>query len=215
MRKPISVMIADDHALMIEGLTALLSAYADLRVVAQAANGREALRLACQEEPMVALLDVAMPELNGIDTARELSRRTPAVKTIMLSMHGGAQHVQQALAAGARGYLLKQSASTEVVSAVRAVAAGHTYLSREISAVLKGLRGFQKTGTLIDELSPRERQITQLVAEGKSSAAIGAALHLSPKTIDTYRSRLMQKLGLSDVAGLVKFAILHGLTSLE
>jgi DNA-binding NarL/FixJ family response regulator len=130
-------------------------------------------------------------------------------------MHGGAQHVQQALAAGARGYLLKQSASTEVVAAVRAVAAGRRYFSREIDAVVAGLGTANNRTSPLDSLSARERQVMQLVAEGKSSAAIAATLNLSPKSVDTYRSRVMEKLGVTDVTGLIKLAVLHGLTPLE
>jgi DNA-binding NarL/FixJ family response regulator len=215
MSAPITVLIADDHALMREGLAALLTAHADIHVIAQVANGREALRQARNLRPVIALLDVAMPELNGIDTARALSNVEPPVKPIMLSMHGGAQHVLQALAAGAHGYLLKQSAASEIATAVRAVAAGRRYLSPSIAAIVAGQLGKPAAGSPLDGLSARERQIMQLVAEGKSSTAIGAALHLSPKTVDTYRSRLMQKLGIADLAGLIKLAILHGLTPLE
>ena len=215
MIEPISVLVADDHALMREGLVELLKKYTDITVVASAANGREAVQLAGEHRPQVAIFDISMPELNGIDATRELAQRVPGVRVIILSMHTGAQHIVQALAAGAHGYLLKQSVSEEVVDGVRAVAAGRRYLSPAVSGVLVKRRGRPAAVGLFETLSSRERQILQLVAEGRSSTAIGLALHLSPKTVDTYRSRLMQKLQVKDVSALIKLAILHGLTPLE
>jgi DNA-binding NarL/FixJ family response regulator len=215
MIEPISVLVADDHALMREGLVELLKKYTDITVVATAANGREAVQLAREHRPQVAIFDISMPELNGIDATRELAQQAPGVRVLILSMHAGAQHIMQALAAGAHGYLLKQSASEEVAGAVRAVAAGRRYLSPEVSGVLVKQRGRPPVVGLLETLSSRERQIMQLVAEGRSSTAIGLDLHLSPKTVDTYRSRLMQKLRVKDVSALIKLAILHGLTPLE
>ncbi len=215
MIEPISVLVADDHALMREGLVELLKKYTDITVVATAANGREAVQLAREHRPQVAIFDISMPELNGIDATRELAQQAPGVRVLILSMHAGAQHIMQALAAGAHGYLLKQSASEEVAGAVRVVAAGRRYLSPEVSGVLVKQRGRPPAVGLLETLSSRERQIMQLVAEGRSSTAIGLDLHLSPKTVDTYRSRLMQKLRVKDVSALIKLAILHGLTPLE
>ncbi len=215
MIEPISVLVADDHALMREGLVELLKKYTDITVVATAANGREAVQLVREHRPQVAIFDISMPELNGIDATRELAQQAPGVRVLILSMHAGAQHIMQALAAGAHGYLLKQSASEEVAGAVRAVAAGRRYLSPEVSGVLVKQRGRPPAVGLLETLSSRERQIMQLVAEGRSSTAIGLDLHLSPKTVDTYRSRLMQKLRVKDVSALIKLAILHGLTPLE
>lgn len=215
MIEPISVLVADDHALMREGLVELLKKYTDITVVATAANGREAVQLAREHRPQVAIFDISMPELNGIDATRELAQQAPGVRVLILAMHAGAQHIMQALAAGAHGYLLKQSASEEVAGAVRVVAAGRRYLSPEVSGVLVKQRGRPPAVGLLETLSSRERQIMQLVAEGRSSTAIGLDLHLSPKTVDTYRSRLMQKLRVKDVSALIKLAILHGLTPLE
>ena len=209
------VLIADDHALIRDGLAEILSHYADVEIVALAATGREAVRLALALQPDVAVLDIMMPEQNGIDATLELARRAPQVKVVMLSMHGGSQHVFQALAAGAHGYLLKQSASREIIEALRAVHAGHRYLSKEVSETVAEQLGKPQQTSPLESLSVRDRQVLQQVAEGHSSAKIAETLHLSPKTIDTYRSRLMQKLGVADVTGLVKFAILHGLTPLE
>ncbi len=215
MPAPITVLVADDHALMREGLVELLKKHADIKVVATAANGREAVRLASEHQPQVAIFDISMPELNGIDATRELAERLPGVRVIVLSMHAGAQHIFQALGAGAHSYLLKQSAGEEVAAAVRAVAAGRRFMSREVSAIIAEQMGRPAPSGLFETLSSRERQILQLVAEGRSSAAIGLDLHLSPKTVDTYRSRLMQKLQVKDLYGLIKLAILHGLTPLE
>ena len=215
MIEPISVLVADDHALMREGLVELLKKYTDITVVATAANGREAVQLAREHRPQVAIFDISMPELNGIDATCELAQQAPGVRVLILSMHAGAQHIMQALAAGAHGYLLKQSASEEVAGAVRVVAAGRRYLSPEVSGVLVKQRGRPPAVGLLETLSSRERQIMQVVAEGRSSTAIGLDLHLSPKTVDTYRSRLMQKLRVKDVSALIKLAILHGLTPLQ
>jgi DNA-binding NarL/FixJ family response regulator len=215
MKSPLSILIADDHALMREGLVELLNRHADLRVIATAANGREAVKLARAQRPDIAIVDISMPELNGIDAIHELARHAPATRVIMLSMHAGAQHVMQALAAGAKGYLLKQSAASEVANAVRAVAAGRRYLSPAVAAIVAEHLGNPAPANPLDSLSKRERQILQLVAEGKSSAGIGRDLNISPKTVDTYRSRLMQKLGVKDLASLITLAILHGLTPLE
>ena len=215
MAEPISVIIADDHALMREGLAELLRQHIDIRVIATAANGREAVRLAIMHRPQIALLDISMPELNGIDAARELSLQAPGIRPIMLSMHAGALHIFNALAAGAHGYLLKQSAAEEVATAVRTVAAGKRYLSAAVAEIVAEQLGRPPASDTLETLSSRERQILQLVAEGKSSTDIGHDLNLSPKTIDTYRSRLMQKLQVKDLPGLIKLAILHGLTPLE
>jgi DNA-binding NarL/FixJ family response regulator len=212
----ITVFLADDHAVVRDGLRSLLEAQPDIRVVGDAANGREAVRQVVQLCPDVVVLDIAMPELNGIEAARGISRDCPSARTVILSMHSTAEHVFRALQAGARGYLLKESAGIEVVNAVRAVHAGRRYLSQKISDTLIDdyVRQRQPESPL-SRLSRRERQVLQLVVEGQSSAEIAETLSLSPKTVETYRSRLMGKLGISDLPGLVKFAIQHGLTPLE
>jgi DNA-binding NarL/FixJ family response regulator len=211
----IKVLIADDHAVLREGLAALLSAQPDITVVGGAANGREALNLARELAPDLVVMDVAMPELNGIEAARELARRDPPIPVVMLSMHSGIEHVTRALQAGAAGYLLKDSAGREIIEAVRAVHAGRRYLSPPVAEIVAQHVRSGSPGSPLDLLSPRERQILQLVAEGRTSAAIAATLHLSPKTVETYRSRMMDKLEVADVTGLVKFAIRHGLASPE
>lgn len=205
----IRVLLADDHAVMRDGLKALLSATADLEVVGEVGNGREAVRLAAELKPDVVIMDVAMPELNGIEAVRMLREQRPDARIVMLSMHSDAEHVYRALEAGAAGYLLKESAGEEVVSAVRTVCLGRQYLSRALA--VRERRSVPRESPLAS-LSARERQVLQLVVEGQSSADIAARLHLSPKSVDTYRSRLMKKLGVADVTALVKFAVQHRLT---
>lgn len=207
--KPIRVLLADDHALLREGLRALLSSMDDIEVIAEVANGREAVRRALELAPEVVLMDIGMPDMNGVEATALLLAKLPGVRVIALSMHGDAEHVQRALQAGAAGYLLKESAAAEVVAAVRAVHAGRRYLS---IAVMPHARRRAGTNTPLASLSARERHVLQLVVEGRTSAEIGAALHLSRKTVDTYRSRLMRKLGVDDLPALVKFAIQHGIT---
>jgi DNA-binding NarL/FixJ family response regulator len=204
------VLLADDHAVMREGLAALFAG-AGIDVIGSAENGREALHLARELTPDVVVMDISMPDLNGIEAARQIRVRAPAVRIVMLSMHANLEHVHQALAAGADGYVLKESAATEVVAAVRAVVAGRRYLSPTIESAMMQAGGTPARGPL-ESLSSRERQVLQLVVEGKSSAEIASIVHLSPKTVETYRSRLMKKLGVADVTALVKFALQHGLT---
>ena len=206
----IRVLLADDHALVRDGLRALLALSGDIEVVEAVSNGREAVSRALQLRPDVALFDISMPDLNGIEALRLLHDQCPSVRVIMLSMHSSSEHVYRALDAGAAGYLLKESAGAEVVAAVRAVHAGRQYLGRALE-LRAGAPGGRAASPL-DSLSARERQVLQLVVEGHSSAEIAARIHLSPKSVDTYRSRLMKKLDVSDVPALVKFAIQHGLT---
>jgi DNA-binding NarL/FixJ family response regulator len=215
----ITVFLADDHAVVRDGLRFLLEAEHDIKVVGDVANGRDAVRRVVQLCPDVAIIDIAMPELNGIEAARKIGQVCPSTQVIILSMHSTTEHVFQALQAGARGYLLKESAGIEVVNAVRAVHAERRYLSQKISDGLVDdyvrQRQAAEAKSPLARLSPREREVLQLVVEGKSSAEIAGILSLSLKTIETYRSRLMRKLGISDLPGLVKFAIQHGLTTLE
>ncbi|HEX6003937.1 MAG TPA: response regulator transcription factor, partial [Burkholderiales bacterium] len=199
-----------------DGLRVLLEAQSDISVVGDAANGRLAVRLALQLHPDVVVMDIAMPELNGIEATQQIHDASPSTQVLILSMHSTAEHIFRALQAGARGYLLKDSAGAEVVDAVRAVHAGRRYLGQKIaSAVLDDYISERHRASPLGSLSPRERQILQLVAEGKSSAEAAVLLLLSPKTVDTYRSRMMQKLGIGDLPGLVKFAIQHGITQLD
>lgn len=208
----IRVLLADDHAIMRDGLQALLQTAADIEVVGSVGNGREALARTIALKPDVVIMDVTMPEMNGIEAAGLLRDKHPEIRVIMLSMHSSSEHVYRAFKAGAIGYLLKESAGEEIVSAVRTVHAGRTYMSQALETVER--RSAPRVGDAgpLASLSTRERQVLQLVVEGRSSAEIAVLVHLSPKSIDTYRSRLMKKLGIADVTGLVKFAIQHGLT---
>ena len=215
----ITVFLADDHAVVRDGLRVLLEAQPDISVIGDAANGRETVRLVAQLCPDIVVMDIAMPELNGIEATQQIYEVCPSAQVIILSIHSTTEHIFRALQAGARGYLLKESAGIEVVNAVRAVHAGHRYLSQKISDRLiddyvHQRQAAEAKGPLA-RLSPREREVVQLVVEGKSNAEIAGILSLSLKTVETYRSRLMRKLGFSDLPSLVKFAVQHGLTPLE
>jgi len=209
----IKVLLADDHAMMRDGLKALLEAEQDMRVVGSVSTGRAAVREASTLQPDVIIMDITMPDMNGIEAVARLKLANPDVRVIMLSMHSGAEHVHRAISAGAAGYLLKESAGEDIVAAVRAAHVGRRLMSRGIA--LPQQLGAEGGASPLDSLSPRERQVLQLVAEGHSSAAIAARIQLSPKSVDTYRSRVMRKIGVADVTGLVKFAVRHGLTPPE
>jgi DNA-binding NarL/FixJ family response regulator len=211
----ISVFVADDHAIVRDGLAALLRTHPDIEIVGMAASGSEAVDQVKQLRPRVVILDISMPNLDGIEAARQIHLALPKTAILMLSMHASMPYVVQALEAGARGYLLKESASEEVIDAVRAVNGGERYLSRKVAEIVAQGIGERKAASAIETLSRREREVLRLVADGYSSASIGELLHLSPKTVDSYRSRLMQKLGVGQLAGLIKFAIQHGVTTLE
>jgi DNA-binding NarL/FixJ family response regulator len=214
----ITVFLADDHGVVRDGMKLLLETQPDIKIVGQAATGREALSRVMQLRPDVVIMDIAMPELNGIEAMRQIHDSHPPILFIILSMHVSGEHVFRALEAGARGYILKESAGSEVIHAVRTVAAGRYYLTPKIADLVAGYtRRTKSTGTQnpLECLSPREREILQLVAEGKTSAAIAQMLSLSPKTVETYRSRLMEKLDIHGLPGLIKFAIRHRLIELE
>jgi two-component system, NarL family, response regulator NreC len=219
MNQPIRVLIADDHAMLRDALIHMLSAHADIEVVGGAGNGREAVELVRQLQPDVAIVDISMPELNGIDATMQIAEISPQTRVIILSMQGSSEHLYRSLQAGASGYLLKGSAGQMLIEAVRAVHAGHRYFSEEMTRVLvEDFVQQRERGPLaspVERLSAREREILQMVVEGKSSAEIADILSLSPKTVETYRSRLMVKLGIKDLPSLVKFAVQHGLTPLN
>ena len=214
----VAVFLADDHAVVRDGLRYLLEAQPDIKVVGDAADGRQTLQLVERLRPDVAIMDIAMPELNGIEATRRIRTDCPSTQVIILSIYSTEEHVSRALQAGALGYVLKESAGIEVVNAVRAVHSGHHYLSQKLSDRLIDdyLHQINSIGekSPLARLSPREKEVLQLVVEGKSSAEIAAALSLSVKTVETYRSRIFHKLDIDDLPSLVKFAIQHGLTPL-
>jgi DNA-binding NarL/FixJ family response regulator len=213
---PIRVLIADDHNVVAEGLRYLIERERDMEVVACIGDGREAVRSSMQTNPDVVLMDIAMPELNGTEATRMICERRPNTRVIMLSMYSDPAHVYRALEAGASGYVLKKSVAKEVVDAIRIVTGGRRYLSAPLAdKVIDNLVGKKKTEDPVERLSSRERQVLQMLAEGFSVVDISHKLSLSPKTVETYRARMMEKLEIYDLAGLIKFAIQQGISSLD
>jgi DNA-binding NarL/FixJ family response regulator len=212
---PIRILIADDHGVVAEGLKHLVEAQPDMEVVACVADGREAVQQARDAQPDVVLMDLSMPELNGADAPRAILQRDPKCRVIVLSMYSQREYVRRALKAGAVGYIVKRSAAKEVVEAIRAVHAGQRYLSPRVADVVLEDYTDDKQDDLLARLSGREREVLQLLAEGRTGAEIAQRLSLSQKTVETYRARLVEKLGIRDVAGLVRFAIQKGLVSLD
>ncbi|OOG27565.1 DNA-binding response regulator [Thioalkalivibrio denitrificans] len=210
----ISVLVADDHAVVSDGLRLLLESNPMLHVAGQARDGREAIRLAGELQPDIVVMDISMPDLNGIEATIKIRERLENTRVIMLSMHPNVEYVVRALQAGARGYVLKASAGTELIDAILAVHQGRRYLSRRISEeVVDEHLLARDTVQPVDRLSVREREVLQLLAEGGTVASIATTLSISPKTVETYRARIMQKLHIGDLQGLVRFAIRHGMTS--
>lgn len=211
------IVVADDHRIVCEGLCGLLRGEPDLAVVAVAENGREAVRLALEHRADLVIMDVAMPELNGVDATRQIKAAAPGIRVIALSMHADRRYVTGMLEAGVNGYLLKQSAFEELVVAIEAVLQGRVYLSPGISdAVVQELfhRGNQPPRGS-EALSPREREITQLLAEGLTARQVAERLFLSVKTVESHRRRIFEKVGVSSLAELTKFAIREGVTTLD
>jgi DNA-binding NarL/FixJ family response regulator len=212
----IRLLLADDHTLVRAGLRALLQGMPDIEVVAEANNGREALRLVQLLHPDVALMDIAMSELNGLEAARQIVREFPSVRVIMLSMHATEQYVVQALRVGAAGYLLKNAGAAELEKAIKHVALGETFLSPSVSRqVTDYIRRVGQDVTPLERLTPRQREILQLIAEGGTTKRIAHVLNISVKTVETHRSQLMEQLDIHDVAGLVRYAIRQGLVNPE
>jgi len=203
------VLLADDHAILREAMRSLLEANG-LSVVGQASDGREAVRLAGSLHPDVAVMDVGMPELNGLDATRALLRQSPHLKVIVLTMHADDAYVFEALRAGARGFVLKTQAASDLLQAIKTVMAGETYLSPAVSGVVVEavVSGAEPPA---DPLTAREHEVLQLVSEGRTTKEVAAALGISVKTAETHRTRLMQKIGVHETAGLVRYAIRRGL----
>jgi len=205
----IRVMVADDHPVVRQGLKFLL-AREGFSVVAEAVDGRDALRQAEPARPEVAVLDLAMPHLNGLDAAREIMKISPGTRTIILTQHTEEPYILEALRAGVHGYLLKSQAMPEVIQAIRDVHHGKLYLSPAISDVVVGAYR-EQGGPSRDPLTPREREVLQLVAEGRTTKQVAEMLGITVKTAESHRSRLMLKLGIHEIAGLVRYAVRRGL----
>ena len=212
----ISVFLVDDHRVLRDGLRILLDTQDDIAVIGEAEDGNGAIKGIHNKRPDVVVMDITMPELNGIDAAQVIHETLPEIGIVILSIHSDLEHIFRALQAGAQGYLLKESAGSEVVSAVRAVYLGRRYLSPSIrELVMEAYLNNRQIQSPLELLSMREREVLQLTVEGNSSAAIAEKMDLSPKTIETYRSRLMGKLGVHDLTELVRFAIKHGITPID
>lgn len=211
------VLLADDHEIVRVGLRVLIERLGGMAVVAEADSGRAAVQLAKKLKPAVVLMDISMPDLNGVDATRQMVAAAPGVKVIALSMHADTRYVAGMLQAGARGYLLKESVADEIGRAVQAVLAGEVYLARKIAGVVVQdyVQRLASEEGASSPLTGREREVLQLVAEGRSTKGIAAHLHVSIKTIETHRGQIMDKLDLHSVAELTKYAIRQGLTSLD
>lgn len=211
------IILADDHKIVRDGLKALIGKKAGLEVVAEADNGRKALQLARKQKPDIVIMDVSMPDLNGMDATRQIVGEQPSIKVLALSMHAEKQFVEGMLEAGVSGYLLKDSAFEELIEAIRTVMTGRLYLSPDIAGVVvsqylryRHASKDEKTA----RLTVREREVLQLIAEGQSAKRVAEKLHISIKTVETHRSHIMHKLDLYTVAELTKYAIREGLTAL-
>ena len=212
----VKVLIADDHQIVREGLRAMLEKEPWIKVVGEAQEGRSTLRLARELAPDVIIMDVAMPDLNGIEATRQIVAEFPKIKVIALSMHSDRRFVLNMFKAGAKGYMIKDCAFNDLAHAIRVVVDNQTYLSNEIADIV--LKGYLASATFeqssaFNLLSPREREVLQLLAEGKTSSQIAQKLHVSVKTIETHRAQLMAKLEVKSVAELTKYAIREGLTT--
>lgn len=206
----IRILLVDDHALVRQGFRMILSAQPDIEIVGEAGNGRDAVSLAEKLKPDVVLMDVTMPDLNGIEATRRVAASVPRARVLALSMHKDAVYVREILRSGARGYLLKDSGDTDLLAAVRAVAKGEGYLSPSVSdAVLTDYR--RHVSDPLDLLTSREREVLQMIAEGKTNKEIAVSLKLSVYTVEAHRGRLMEKLNLHSAGELVRFALRNGL----
>jgi len=220
-KNTLRVLIVDDHTIVRQGLRKLLEAEGDIEIVGEASDGREAVTKATDMQPAVVLLDISMPGLNGLEAVRQILKRSPKTRVLVLSMHKNEAYVLQALRNGASGYVLKEAASEEIVTALRALGRGESYLSPSISRVviddyLRINSGGESTArSLYESLTAREREIFQLLAEGLKNHEVAERLHVSVKTVETHRAHVMEKLGLNNIAELVKYAIEVGIIQLD
>lgn len=211
----IRVLIADDHSVVAEGLKQLIEEQPDIQVLGLVQDGRDAVRRAHDLEPDVVLMDLSMPELNGFDATRAIFERHAKCRIIVLSIHADPDYVRRAFKAGAWGYVGKLCAGTELLEAIRTVHSGQRYVGAGLTDPISDILAGQHEDHLLARLSVREREVIQLLAEGRTHAEIAQRLSLSPKTVETYRARVVTKLGIRDLAGLVRFAIQRGLVSLD
>lgn len=212
------IVLADDHKIMREGLRTLLEKQDDFEIIAEAGDGRTTVKLVDEHNPDLVVMDTVMPDLNGIEATRQIIAKNPKIKIIALSMHSDKQFVMQMLKAGASGYILKDCAFKELVYAIQSVVNGYIYLSPRINTMLLKERVFEPVAvnsSAFASLSNREREVLQMIAEGKSTKEIATALFVSVKTIETHRQQIMNKLNIHSIAGLTKYAIREGLTSAE
>lgn len=213
----IRILLADDHEIVRQGLRSLLEKESDMQVVGEAADGRNAVRLAQELAPHVVLMDITMPDLNGVEATRQIIARDKSVRIIALSMHSGRRFMAETLKAGASGYLLKECAVAELIGAIRTVIAGRVYLSPRVTDIVVDdyVRHVPSSEGLGGNLTAREREVLQLIAEGRTTKEIAGRLYVSVKTVEAHRAQIMEKLRIRSVAGLTKFAIHEGLTSPE
>lgn len=213
----IRLILVDDHKIVRDGLRSLLEKTPGMEVIAEAAEGRAAVQLVRELSPNVVIMDVAMPDLNGIEATRRIREENPETKIVALSMHSDKRFIAGMLNAGASGYLLKDCAFEELAGAVNTIVEGKYYLSPSIAGVVVAeyIRSLpEKKSSVFSDLTAREREVLQLLAEGKNTARIAATLHVSEKTVETHRRNMMNKLGIQSMAGLIKYAIREGLTSI-
>lgn len=212
----IRILLADDHTILRQGLRVLLETQDDMEIVAEASNGRSAIDFAIELRPDIVIMDVSMPEMNGVEATRRIVERLDHTRVLMLSMYCDKRFVAKSLSAGASGYLLKDCVDEELVRAIRTVNGGATYLSPDIAGVVvDDYVDGRKADSQAGDLTPREREVLQLLAEGNSTKQIAVRLNISPKTVETHRQRTMEKLDIHSVAELTKYAIREGLTSAE
>jgi len=213
----IKLVLADNHTLVRTGFRSLVEDLSGVEVIGEADNGRDVIQLAETLNPDLILMDIAMPEMNGLEATARISHGCPGIRVLILSMHANEEYVYQALRSGAVGYLLKDSGIEELELAIRAIARGETYLSPTISkyVITDYVRRLEEDTDPLDQLTPRQREILQLIAEGKGTKDIADLLYISTKTVETHRSQLMDRLDIHDIAGLVRYAIRIGLVSLE
>lgn len=210
MSETITVVLADDHVILRQGLKTLLEAEPDIRVIGEASSGREAIELVMDAAPDVVVMDITMPDVNGLQAADVIRTRLSTAKIVILSMYGDEEYVDQAIQSGVDAYLVKETVAGELIRAIREVAKGNAYFSPSIAKLLRERQKVQLERENPGALTLREKEVLQFVAAGKTSREIGEVLNISPRTVDKHRQQLMEKLGIRDVAGLTRYALTKG-----